>query len=134
MAFKPTKKHIQICYDAGIKRQKRSKLYKALGLTRYIYYKHTELSESYKKGREDGTPEVVFRLTDSLLKECFGYHIEEKTKDGTVTKYMRPNMTGIMFALVNLNPEKWQSINKEKIIVDREKQSILINYTKYSDN
>ncbi len=130
MAYKPTKKHLQLCYDAGFNSIERSKLLESLPFSRKTYYKFSEFSEMYKKGEEDALPDLITTLHNSLYKECTGYHINEETKDGTVTKYMRPNMTGIMFALVNRDPGNWQSINKEKLIVQAP-NTYNITYSKY---
>jgi hypothetical protein len=80
-----------------------------------------EFREAIKKGRE-----MVLRLTENALyKKAWGYEVEEvevfKDADGNIinektkTKHIAPDTTSIIFALKNLEPDKWKDQRHQNV-------------------
>lgn len=89
---------------------------------------HPEFSESIKKGKDEFDTKTV---EVSLFQRACGYshpdvHISNFRGEITVTeitKHYPPDTTAIIFYLVNRQPHKWQSVNRQTDSDDPNKPS-----------
>lgn len=101
---------------------------------------YDKLNTIMKKSKD----ELIAKLGNSLYKECMGYNYEEKTieveknaygevvgrKIKTTTKYARPAINGLIFALCNLEPKRFKKADKEiGVNINHEKQKDFSNET-----
>ena len=66
--------------------------------------KHSEFSESLKKGKE--TPDD--QVEAALLRRAKGFVYEEVTPQGVVKKVALPNPASMIFWLKNRRPKRWR--------------------------
>lgn len=95
-----------------------------------------ELADAIKKGKQD----LVLHIESMLFKRCSGFDYEEtKTlieKDGNgkekkkvekIKKKTLPSDTAIIFALKNLNPDKWKDRQEFKGDINQRIENITID-------
>jgi hypothetical protein len=115
-------------------------IYEKLGINRDSWYKYKgikpELIEAIKKGEQDLTKHIE----SMLYKRCNGFEYEEtktlieKDKTGKerkkiekISKKALPSDTAIIFALKNLNPDKWKDRQEFKGDINQRIQNITID-------
>jgi hypothetical protein len=92
--------------------------------------KHVELAEALKKGKN----ELVLQLESALYKRAIGGYTTRKVtrsyiedKDGNITSDVqvtetlteeRPEVGALVFALKNLDPERWKDKTEQNIDVE----------------
>ena len=121
-------------------------IYEKLGVSEAAWYvyknKYKELKECIKKGEQN----LTLHIESQLYKKCNGYEYEEtKTlieKDGKgkekkkvekIKKQVVPSDTAIIFALKNLNSDKWKDRQEFKGDINQKIQNITIDIEEDED-
>lgn len=112
-----------------------------LGISMSSFIRHKDkFRHVLKKGKDVFSNSKLKDVENALLKKALGYEFEEvkteitKTENGVIEKEVRtikhltPDTTAQIFALVNRDPENWQSINKTKVNIDSIPENININF------
>jgi transposase-like protein len=110
-----------------------SELCESVGISETTFYdwkvKFSEFSDAIKKAEEKRRETFVVEAKNSILKKIRGYKVTEiknvnaptgetdsegnpvlKLKEQTtITKYVQPDTTAIIFTLTNLDPEHWKN-------------------------
>ena len=86
------------------------------------------IEASIKKGNKRRRQNIRKTAEDALLKSLAGFYVEEEIKEKKkdektgkqtvqkkkVRKFISPSVTAQIFALCNVAPERWKSINKQE--------------------
>lgn len=106
---------------------------KAMGFAKGSYFRWIETNETFETAIKEGKAEfkrtIAKTAEESLFKLCQGYdYTETRTeyvtgKDGkpvikkqvTTKKHVHPNTAAIIFALTNVDPERWKQRNQTEL-------------------
>jgi len=121
--FEATQKQIDGAYEAAKQGLTDEEVARAIGVRYGTFRKHKEqFIAAIKKGREEGLPVIVDDLQSALLKKACGFEYTEvhERKDGKgkllekrrIKKYYPPSDILLIFALCNLAPLEYRSVNR----------------------
>lgn len=116
---------------------------KKLGVSKDSWFRYkkemTEFSYSIKKGQQN----LEKFVEGQLIKKCKGFYVEEiktyiektglienereKKKIEKYKRYIPPSDTSIIFALKNLNPEKWKDRQEYKQNINQRIENLVID-------
>jgi len=121
--FEATKAQIEGAYESAKQGLSDKEIAREIKVPYATFRKHKEqFIASLKKGREEGIPVIVDDLQSALLKKACGFEYTEvqEKKDGkgnvvekrTTKKYQPPDTLSLIFALCNLEPARFRSVNR----------------------
>lgn len=109
---------------------------KKVGISKSTFYEWLEsypaFSDSLKKARKEFRETILKKLEQSLWKRAAGYEVEEVkneyrtlrdggevlVKSSKTTKYFPPDTGALIFALTNLDSDKWKNRQDNRLSVD----------------
>lgn len=98
---------------------------KSIGIGRTTFYNWIKKSKEFEEAIKEGRKPVIVEVEDSFIRECTGYWVTEITEKedskGNITtitseKWIRPNVSSMMFYLKNKDPEHWTDRKTERIL------------------
>jgi len=125
--YEVSEEHLETAYIGAKKGLNEREIAKAIGISYSTLRRNLEqFRVPIKKGRSESDDLNCEKVESSMLKKCLGYEVTEKSTDRRVSetgkvfiskketvRHYQPSDTMIMFYLVNRNPKRWQSINKQ---------------------
>jgi len=133
------KAHLDKLFDGGLQDKPITALLEKIKLSQSTYYRDQEYIDAYIGGREQRLLSEKSDIDNVINRECTGYYTDEITymtdEKGVqreikrVKKWNRPVPVLLIFNAVNKMPDKYQSINKDKIVNEKDIKEIIINYT-----
>ena len=109
---------------------------KKVGISKSTFYEwlesYPDFSDSLKKARKEFRETILKKLEQSLWKRAAGYEVEEVkneyrtlrdggevlVKSSKTTKYFPPDTSALIFALTNLDSDKWKNRQDNRLSVD----------------
>ncbi|WP_410265145.1 hypothetical protein [Barnesiella intestinihominis] len=109
---------------------------KRVGISKSTFYEwlesYPDFSDSLKKARKEFRETILKKLEQSLWKRAAGYEVEEVkneyrtlrdggevlVKSSKTTKHFPPDTGALIFALTNLNSDKWKNRQDNRLSVD----------------
>jgi len=125
--FVVTRNMLKGAYEAAKRGLTDEEIARAIKVRYSTFRKYkSEFMEEIERGRQEGLPVIVDDLQNALLKKAMGFEFTErhvrKEKDGQgkwqdverkeVRKYYPPSDVLLIFALCNLAPARYRSVNR----------------------
>ena len=106
---------------------------KRVGISKSTFYEwlesYPDFSDSLKKARKEFRETILKKLEQSLWKRAAGYEVKNEyrtlrdggevlVKSSKTTKHFPPDTGALIFALTNLNSDKWKNRQDNRLSVD----------------